>query len=112
MILGGTRYEFDLKMSKKPFISVVMPVYNAERYLRKAIESILRQSHKGFEFIIIEDCSKDSSLSIIENYAKRDPRILLLRNMENLGVSLSLNKGIERATGDWDRSNGCRRHCI
>lgn len=78
-----------------PRLSVVMPVYNAEKFLAEAIDSILQQSFSDFEFIIIDDCSTDSSISIIEAY--QDARIKLHRNTTNSGISYSLNKGIELA---------------
>ena len=78
-----------------PAISVLMPVYNAERFLAVAIESILQQTFTDFEFLIIDDCSTDGSAAIIHSYA--DPRIRYYRNDTNLGISATLNKGIELA---------------
>jgi len=75
-----------------PRVTVLMPVYNAERFLRKAIDSILAQSFKPFEFLIIDDGSTDRSAEIVESY--RDPRIRFIRNTENLGITETLNKGI------------------
>ncbi len=79
-----------------PEISVVMPVYNAERYVSKAVESILSQSFSDFEFIIINDGSVDSSLDILACYAKQDNRIKLV-SRENRGLVKTLNEGIELA---------------
>ncbi|WP_082116155.1 glycosyltransferase family 2 protein [Hymenobacter terrenus] len=73
-------------------LSVVMPVYNAERFLSEAIDSILAQSFTDFEFIILDDCSTDASVSIIKSY--NDPRIRFYQNENNLGISETLNKGI------------------
>jgi glycosyltransferase involved in cell wall biosynthesis len=78
-----------------------MSAYNAEKYISEAIESILNQSFKDFEFIIINDCSKDNSLEIIKGYAKEDNRIRLVNNKENLGLTKSLNKGIKLAEGKY-----------
>ncbi len=80
-----------------PEISVIMPVYNAGKFLAAAIESILKQNHTDFEFIILDDASTDNSLEIINKFC--DPRIVLSANVENLGVARSLNKGIELARG-------------
>lgn len=80
----------------EPRITVLMPVYNAERYLREAIDSILAQSFKPFEFLIIDDGSTDRSASIIASYD--DSRIRFHRNETNLGITASLNKGIALAT--------------
>lgn len=81
-----------------PKLSVLMPVYNAEKFLAEAIESILTQTFTDFEFLIIDDGSTDSSLSIIRSYT--DPRIRLVQNEQNLGISATLNKGIELAASD------------
>lgn len=82
-----------------PKISVVMSVYNGEKYLQEAIESILTQTYSDFEFIIIDDCSTDDSVKIIESYDDR--RIRLIRNKHNLRLPASLNKGIKMATGKY-----------
>jgi glycosyltransferase involved in cell wall biosynthesis len=66
-----------------PKISVIMPVYNTEKYLPESIESILNQSFKDFEFIIIDDCSTDDSYKICEEYSKKDNRVKLYRNKKN-----------------------------
>lgn len=84
-----------------PLITVIMAVYNAEPFLSKAIESILQQSFRDFEFLIIDDKSTDNSLSIIENYKKIDERIKVINNDSNIGLALSLNKGIEIANGKY-----------
>lgn len=80
-----------------PKVSVIMPVYNSEKYLAEAIESILSQTFSDFEFIIIDDCSTDSSYQIADSF--RDSRIRLFRNSENSGVAYSLNRGIELSEG-------------
>ncbi len=80
----------------KPYLTVLMPVYNAEKFLGEAIESILDQTFTDFEFLIIDDGSTDSTTKIIESYT--DSRIRLFKNQENLGISATLNKGIEMAS--------------
>ena len=84
-----------------PKISVVMPVYNAEAYIIDAIESILNQTFNEFEFIIIDDCSKDGCWEIIQKYARQDERIVAIRNDKNLKISKTLNKGIAIAKGKY-----------
>lgn len=79
-------------------ISVVMPVYNAQKYLDEAIQSILNQTYKNFEFIIINDGSSDESLNIIQKYKKQDERIVLI-NRQNKGLVYSLNEGIKISKG-------------
>ena len=84
-----------------PVITVLMSAYNAEKYLREAIESILNQTFKDFEFIIINDCSTDKTKKIIEEYANKDARIKLINNATNLGLTKSLNIGLEEARGEY-----------
>lgn len=81
-------------------ISVILPVYNGEKYLKEAIESILNQTYTNFEFIIIDDGSKDSSLEIIREYEKEDERIVVV-SRENKGLIATLNEGMERAKGKY-----------
>gem|GEM_PF-595338 len=80
-------------------ITVLMPVYNASLFLREAIESILNQTYKNFEFIIINDGSTDNSLQIIESF--NDPRIKLVNNEKNLGIIKTRNKGLQLAKGKY-----------
>lgn len=80
-------------------ISVVMSVHNGELYLQESIESILGQTFRDFEFIIINDASTDRSRQVIESY--NDSRIRLINNEENLGLTRNLNKGIDLATGKY-----------
>lgn len=80
-----------------PSVSVVMPAYNAEKYLREAIDSILTQTYDDFEFIIINDGSTDSTKEIILSYS--DPRIVYLENEKNSGICVTLNKGLVAARG-------------
>ena len=82
-----------------PKVSVIMPVYNGEKYLNEAIESILYQSYSDFEFIIIDDHSTDDSVSIINAY--KDPRIIFTCNDQNIGVTRSLNLGLSLAKGEY-----------
>lgn len=79
-----------------PRVTVLMPVYNAERFLHEAINSILEQSFKPFEFLIIDDGSTDRSAEIVESF--RDPRIRFVRNSHNMGITSTLNKGIALAS--------------
>lgn len=81
-----------------PFFSIIMPVYNAENYIEKSINSVLDQTFTNFELIIIDDCSKDDSYSICEKF-KKDKRIILKRNDNNLGVADTRNYGIRLSKG-------------
>lgn len=80
------------EMILKPTITVLMPVYNVEKYIRFAIDSILSQTYEDFSFLIIDDASTDHTVDIICEY--QDKRIKLIRNSRNLGVANSLNKGL------------------
>jgi glycosyltransferase involved in cell wall biosynthesis len=84
-----------------PKISVVMPVYNAERYLRPAIESILNQTFTDFELIAVNDCSNDNSWAILSEYAERDSRMVLVNNSENLGEAGARNAGNRLIRGEY-----------
>ena len=82
-----------------PLISVVMPVYNCQNYVDEAINSVLSQTYKHFELIIIDDGSKDKTLAKVEKYAKNDKRIRVFVNKENMGIGATLNIGLEHAKG-------------
>lgn len=82
-----------------PKISVIMPAYNAEKYIAEAIDSILGQTYGDFEFIILNDCSKDRTEEIILSYT--DPRIVYLKNEKNMGVAATLNRGLSAAKGEY-----------
>jgi glycosyltransferase involved in cell wall biosynthesis len=82
-----------------PEISVIMTVYNSPEYLKDSIESILNQTLGDFEFIIIDDASTDISKDIIEEYKQKDSRITVYRNEKNIGMTKSLNIGLQHANG-------------
>lgn len=84
----------------RPLISVAMPVYNGERYLAEAIDSILAQTYNNFELIIIDDGSTDNSLQVLRGYEKRDARIRLVAR-ENRNLATTLNDIIDLARGKW-----------
>jgi glycosyltransferase involved in cell wall biosynthesis len=85
---------------KDKLVSVVMTAYNTEKYIGEAINCILKQSYKNFEFIIIDDGSTDHTLDIIMEYAKTDKRIIVITR-KNIGLSQSLNDGIRIARGEY-----------
>jgi glycosyltransferase involved in cell wall biosynthesis len=88
-----------MKRSRKPLVSVIMPVYNAGEFLVRAIESIRKQTVTDFEFLIIDDGSTDDSWAIIKRFAKRDQRIRKFRNKKNVGIVKSLNILIPKTKG-------------
>jgi glycosyltransferase involved in cell wall biosynthesis len=85
------------KLINNPSVSVIMSVYNGERFLKEAVESILAQSFTDLEFIIIDDGSTDQSARILENY--NDSRIIRIKNASNIGLTKSLNLGLKKARG-------------
>jgi len=84
-----------------PKVSVIMSVYNGEKYLKEAIDSILEQTFKDFEFVIVDDGSNDNTLKILKEYAKKDMRIKIIKNKKNIGLTKSLNKAIRTAKGKY-----------
>lgn len=88
-----------MNLIKSPKITVLMSVYNSQEFLKDAIESILNQTFKDFEFLIIDDGSNDKSLEIISSY--HDRRIVLINNEMNMGLAKSLNKGLHLAKGKY-----------
>ncbi|MFX1385398.1 MAG: glycosyltransferase [Promethearchaeota archaeon] len=78
-----------------------MSIYNGEKYIDKAINSILNQSYADFELIIIDDDSNDNSLEISKSYAKKDKRIKIIKNKKNIGLTKSLNKAINISRGEF-----------
>lgn len=88
-------------MNNPPILSLLMPVFNSELFVAEAIESILNQTFKDFEFLILDDASTDKSYEIIRNYEKRDSRIKVYNNDKNLGVVESRNKLINLSKGKY-----------
>ena len=88
-----------LKYNNNPVVSVLMSVYNEEKYLRDSIESILSQSLTDFEFIITDDNSEDESHAILKDYTEKDSRIILIEHLKQKRLAYSLNEQIEIAKG-------------
>lgn len=82
-------------------ISVIVPVYNTEKYLKKCLDSIISQNLKDIEIIIVNDCSLDKSLEIIKKYMRLDKRITLINKEKNEGISSARNSGIKLARGEY-----------
>ena len=81
-------------------ISIIVPIYNAEKYLARCIESILRQTYSDLEIILVDDGSVDDSADICDTFAFQDERILVF-HQANGGVSVARNLGLKKATGDF-----------
>ncbi len=86
---------------KKPKVSVLMSVYNGEMYLSEAMDSILEQTYKNWEFIVIDDCSTDRTAEILAEYVKRDSRVRIYRNEQNQRLAGSLNRALTFAQGEY-----------
>src|SRR5688572_18122022 len=78
-----------------------MPVFNGERFLREAVESILRQTYGDFEFVIVDDGSTDGTRDILQTYECKDRRVRIHRQPRNLGVTSALNQGCRLASGSF-----------
>ena len=87
-------------MNEKPLISVVVPVYNVAKYLKKSIESIVNQTYTNLEIILVDDGSKDESGDICEDYSLKDSRIIVIHK-PNGGLSDARNAGIKQAKGEY-----------
>ncbi|MGL4476287.1 MAG: glycosyltransferase family 2 protein [Shewanella sp.] len=98
-ILDKVKREYYIIMTS-PLVSIIMPVYNGEKFLVEAINSILNQTFTDFEFIIINDGSSDGSFDIAAEFQQMDPRIILI-SQENIGLIGTLNKGIELSKGKY-----------
>lgn len=86
---------------KNPKISVIVSVYNTEKYIEKCLDSLLNQTYSNIEIVVINDCSTDGSLKILKKYAKKYDNMILIENKENKGLSYSRNVGLEKATGEY-----------
>ena len=84
-----------------PKVSIIIPVYNMEKYISKCLDSVINQTLKDIEIIIIDDCSTDNSVGIINEYLHKDKRIKFIQLNENSGVSIARNRGIEIAQGEY-----------
>lgn len=87
-------------MSKETKFSVILPIFNTEKYLKACLDSIINQTYKNLEIICVDDGSTDGSLKILEEYSSKDSRIKII-NQQNQGVSAARNVGIDNATGDY-----------
>lgn len=84
-----------------PKVSIVLPTYNGEKYIRESIDSILNQTFTDWELIIVNDCSTDNTVNIIQEYAEKDKRIKIINNKKNEKLPNSLNIGFREAIGEY-----------
>jgi len=84
----------------KPLVSLIMPAYNSARYIKYAIDSVLKQTYENWELIIVDDCSDDGTWEVAYMLSTYDPRIKAYRNDENLGIVKNRNRAYSLSTGD------------
>ena len=82
-------------------ISIIIPVYNVEKYISQCLDSAINQSLKDIEIIIVDDCGSDKSMDIAKEYAKNDSRIKIIKNSQNMGLFLTRCEGVKSATGEY-----------
>ena len=87
--------------SKNPKVSIIVPVYNVEKYIHRCIDSILSQTFADFECILVNDCSPDNCPEICDNYTTIDTRIKVIHKIQNQGSSLARKTGFENSSGDY-----------
>ena len=80
-------------MKNKELVSIIVPVYNAEKFIKDTINTVLQQTHQNFELILVDDCSNDASIQLIQQ--EKDKRIQLIKNKKNSGAAISRNNGIK-----------------
>lgn len=86
---------------REPLVSVIMPVYNSEKFLDESISSVIEQTYGNWELIIVDDASTDKSILLAQKYAQGEDRIKVYKNDINLGVAATRNKAVSLAEGDW-----------
>jgi glycosyltransferase involved in cell wall biosynthesis len=86
---------------KLPLVSIVMPCYNAEKYFKEAIESVINQTYKNLEIVLVDDGSTDGTSELLNKYAEKVPQIKIISNEKNLGLIASLNKGVAASKGEY-----------
>jgi teichuronic acid biosynthesis glycosyltransferase TuaG len=90
-----------VKESKQPLVSIVVPVYNAARFMDDTIQTVLNQTYQNWELLLVDDCSSDDSIQIIKKYQKNDNRIKLFKLSKNSGAAIARNTGIDKAKGHY-----------
>lgn len=96
--IGNNSVEF---LPGQPKVSIIVPVHNVEKYVGQCLESLTKQTMQEVEIICIDDCGKDNSMQIVEQFAQRDKRIKIIKNKKNCGLSYSRNVGIKNATAPY-----------
>ena len=87
-------------MTQNSKVSIILPIYNAEKYLEECVKSVITQTYQNIQIILVNDGSKDNSWEICQNLKKKDPRIIAI-TQKNSGVSVARNAGLNIADGEW-----------
>ena len=87
-------------IAETKLVSIILPTYNGEKYIKDSIESCLCQTYRNIELIIVNDCSTDGTLDLIKKYAAKDRRVRIIENQKNLKLPASLNEGFKASSGD------------
>ena len=82
-------------------VSIITPTFNSEKYIQQTIQSVQNQTYQNWEMIIVDDCSSDNTIQIVEDIQNTEPRIILIKSDKNSGPAVSRNKGIEKAQGKY-----------
>lgn len=82
-------------------VSIIVPVYNVEKYISECLDSLINQTYENLEILIIDDCGNDNSMKICENFLEKDDRIKIIKHEKNCGVSCARNTGLDNATGKY-----------
>jgi len=93
-----------VNMQKQPKISIIIPVYNTSKYLKKCLDSVINQTYKNYNVIIVNDGSTDNSLDIIKEYMKKSSSIILI-NQKNMGLSMARNNAVKKVESDFKARN-------
>ncbi len=88
-------------MNNKPLISVIIPIYEVEDYIHECIDSVINQTYKNLEIILVDDFSPDNCPQICDEYAKEDSRIKVIHKTYNSGLSVARNTGLEICSGEY-----------
>jgi len=88
-------------MRELPLVSIIIPIYNVEKYIQQCLESVICQTHKNLEILCVDDCGQDASIDIVRSHMIKDTRIKLISHAMNQGLACARNAGIEHATGDY-----------
>ena len=98
-VQNGRRYFKEVKMEEK--VSVIVPNYNCEKFIEETVNSVINQTYKNWELLIVDDCSTDGSVEVIKKLQAADGRIKLFINEKNSGAAASRNKALKEASGKW-----------